>query len=242
MSERVQTIRRPKVYEEVARRLRQWIASSRKPGDTLPPERQLVEMFGAGRSSIRDALHELQLLGVVETRHGIGTLVRDPAQGIPGGQLADPASFQRERLGDLIDFRRILEPPLAARAALRASDADIARMRQAIRRQAGRVGRGAPAVEEDCAFHELIARAAHNDAVLKVLDTIMNLLRPTREIGFQVEGRPALSLAGHREILKAIQLRDPAAAERAMRKHLEDVEAILGQGGSSTAIRPKGKS
>jgi len=217
---------RAKIYEEVAERLRRWIDSSLKPGDLLPPERQMAEMFAVGRSSIRDALHELQMEGAVETRHGVGTVVLDPAQRAAASRFA-AGDLSRERLADLIDFRRMIEPQLAARAALRASEEDIANMKQIVKQQAGRVKRGELAVEEDCAFHEWVARAAHNRAVMKILDAIMALLRPTREVSFQVPGRPALSLAGHREILKAIESRDPAAAELAMRRHLEAVETIL---------------
>jgi GntR family transcriptional regulator, transcriptional repressor for pyruvate dehydrogenase complex len=220
-------VHRTKVYQEVASRLRQWIATRLKPGDSLPPERQLAEMLGVGRSSVRDALHELQLCGIVETRQGIGTIVRDPRKDAPGASLAATLTRQRQHLGELLDFRKILEPPLAARAAQRASAREVTAMQRIVARQAQRVGRGEAAIEEDCAFHECLARSAHNEVVMRVLDTIMDLLRPTREIGFQVEGRPAKSLAGHREILEAVAQRDAAAAEQAMRRHLEQVEAII---------------
>jgi GntR family transcriptional repressor for pyruvate dehydrogenase complex len=230
-------MRRPKVYEEVAARLRQWIPASHKPGDTLPPERQLVEMFGVGRGSIRDALRELQTAGVVETRHGVGTIVCDPARSAARAPLADARQLQKAQLQDLIDFRKMIEPPLAARAAWRASVDDMARMRHVLAQQARRVQRGEAAVEQDCAFHDLIARAAHNQAVLQVLDTIMSLLQPTRELVLQSAGRPAMSLRGHREILAAIERRDAGAAEHAMRRHLDHVEGFVVPGARSTSKR-----
>ncbi|HYA96125.1 MAG TPA: GntR family transcriptional regulator, partial [Terriglobales bacterium] len=72
-----ETIRRNKVYEEVARRLEKLIAEGLKPGDMLPPERELAETFGVSRSSVRDAIRRLELLGMVEPRQGAGTVVRE---------------------------------------------------------------------------------------------------------------------------------------------------------------------
>ena len=72
-----EAIRRNKVYEEVARRLEQLIAERMKPGDILPPERELAESFGVSRSSIRDAIRRLELMGMVEPSQGSGTIVRE---------------------------------------------------------------------------------------------------------------------------------------------------------------------
>jgi GntR family transcriptional repressor for pyruvate dehydrogenase complex len=222
-------LRRNRVYEEVAGQLQRWIATDLKPGDSLPPERQLVQMFGVSRSSIRDAIHKLQLCGLVETRQGVGTVVRDPAGQNWSEALGSAFAIPSAQLSELLDFRRILEPPLAARAALHATAEEIAELHQIVARQAAKVAEGIPAVDEDAEFHYGIALAANNTVVLRVLDTVMGLLAPTRASELQVGDRPVRSLAGHRLILSAIERGDAAAAETAMRDHLQDVEAIIGQ-------------
>jgi GntR family transcriptional repressor for pyruvate dehydrogenase complex len=222
-------IRRTRVYEEVADRLREWIASNLRPGDKIPTERELVETFEVSRSSIRDAIHKLQLLGLVETQHGIGTTVAEASP------LHSALVAERHRLDELLDFRKILEPPLAARAALHASAEDVEEMEQIVKRQAARAGRGEATIEEDAAFHYSIALAADNSVVLGLLDRLMELLEPARERQFQNRTRIERSLRGHRRILAAIRRQDPAAAEAAMRTHLGEVEAVIDDQRARTA-------
>jgi len=121
----------------------------------------------------------------------------------------------------------MLEPPLAARAATHASVDEISEMEEILQRQEEKQSRGDAAVAEDTEFHYSVALASGNSVVLKVLDTLMDLLRDTRERSLQVEGRPQKSLAGHRRILAAIKRHDPEAAKAAMRRHIEDVEEIV---------------
>jgi GntR family transcriptional regulator, transcriptional repressor for pyruvate dehydrogenase complex len=222
-----EAIRRNKVYEEVAKQIERLILTKLQPGDKLPSERELAEMLGVSRSSIRDAIRSLELLGLVEPRQGAGTVVREISADSVVNPLATLLTRQRQSVTELLDFRKMLEPPLAARAATHATAEEIREMEEILRRQDEKLGRGEIPVEEDSEFHYSVAMAAENSVVLKVLDVLMDLLRETRERSLQVEGRPEKSLAGHRRILSAIKRRDPAAAEAAMRRHIQDVEAIV---------------
>jgi GntR family transcriptional repressor for pyruvate dehydrogenase complex len=100
-------------------------------------------------------------------------------------------------------------------------------MEDILQRQQETQSRGDAAIGEDAEFHYSIALASGNSVVLKVIDTLMDLLRDTREHSLQVEGRAQKSLAGHRRILAAIKRRDAEAAKAAMRRHIEDVEEIV---------------
>ena len=220
-------IRRNKVYEEVARRLEQFIAEKMKPGNMLPAERELAEKFGVSRSSIRDAIRRLELLGMVEPRQGSGTRVREISADAIINPLTTVLVQKRKLVVELLDIRKMLEPPLAARAASHASAGDVAEMEDILRRQDEKLRRGEPAIEEDSEFHYTIALASDNSVVLKILDVLMDLLRETRERLLQVEGRPQKSLAGHRRVLSAIKRHDPVAAELAMRRHIEEVSEIV---------------
>jgi GntR family transcriptional repressor for pyruvate dehydrogenase complex len=141
--------------------------------------------------------------------------------------LANALKRKEELIAELLDFRKMLEPPLAARAATHASADEISEMEEILARQEDKLQRGASTIAEDSEFHYSIGLASRNSVVLKVLDILMDLLRDTRVRTLQVEGRPQKSLAGHRRILAAIKRHDAEAAKAAMRRHIEDVEEIV---------------
>lgn len=222
-----ESIRRDKVYEGVAKQIERLILKKLQPGDKLPSERELVETLGVSRSSIRDAIRSLELMGMVEPRQGAGTIVREMSSESLANPLANAIRRKEELIGELLDFRMMLEPQLAARAAAQVSSAQISEMEQILKRQEARLHAGETTVVEDSEFHYAIALASGNSVVLKVLDTLMDLLRDSRQRSLQVEGRPQKSLAAHRRILAAIKRRDAKAAESAMRHHIENVRQIV---------------
>jgi len=222
-----ETVRRNKVYEEVARQIERLILKKLQPGDKLPSERELAETLQVSRSSIRDAIRSLELMGMVEPRQGVGTIVCEISAESVVNPLANALKRKEELINELLDFRKMLEPPLAARAATHASADEISEMEDILDRQQEKLRQGDNAIAEDSEFHYSIALASGNSVVLKVLDTLMDLLRDTRERNLQVEGRPEKSVAGHRRILSAIKRHDAEAAKAAMRRHIEDVEEMV---------------
>jgi GntR family transcriptional regulator, transcriptional repressor for pyruvate dehydrogenase complex len=220
-------IRRNKVYEEVALQLERLILKKLRPGDKLPAERELAEMLRVSRSSIRDAIRSLELMGLVEPRQGAGTVVCEVSAESVISPLTGLLLRQEQHIAELLDFRMMLEPGLAARAASHASAEEIAEMESILARQEAKIRRGDLAIDEDSEFHYSVAVASNNSVVLKLLDVLMDLLRETRERSLQIEGRPQKSVAGHRRILAAIKRHDTEAASAAMRRHIEDVERIV---------------
>lgn len=223
-----EAVRKTKVYEHAAQQLQRMIRDGLiKPGEKLPAERELAEMLQVSRGSLRDAIRTLELMGLVEPRQGEGTVVCDPSAKSLINPLATVLFRQRELIGDLLEFRRMIEPTLAGRAAQNASDEELAYMEEILRRQKEKVSQGKLAIEEDSEFHYAIAQAAGNSVVLKVLDAFMDLLRETRERSLQLEGRLQKSFVGHRRILDTIRKHDIRAAEKAMRQHIDEVEGIV---------------
>ena len=221
-------VKRTKVYAEVASQISRLIEAGRvKPGDRLPPERELAEMFGVSRTSVRDAIRVLEMRGLVEPRHGEGTVVKQVPIDAIVSPLADALVSSKNLTADLFDMRKMLEPPLARAASLRATGEDLKAMRDILKRQAGRVRAGEIAIEEDNAFHYRIATAARNHVVLAVMDLVMELLQESRARSLQGPGRVEKSLDGHRRILLAIRNGDPDLAEEAMRLHIEEIEQVL---------------
>jgi GntR family transcriptional regulator, transcriptional repressor for pyruvate dehydrogenase complex len=221
-------VRKTRVFEGVAQQIQRLIVSGvLKPGDLLPPERELAERFRVSRSSIRDAIRTLELIGLVVPRQGEGTVVAELSHDAVVTPIASVLLRKRELIAELLEIRKMLEPALAARAAERASDEEIAHLEDILRRQREKLLRGEPTVDEDAEFHLAIALAARNSVVRRVLDVLVDLLRETRSRSLQTRGRPRKSFAGHRKVLDAIKRRDPAGAERAVRQHLEQVEEIV---------------
>jgi GntR family transcriptional regulator, transcriptional repressor for pyruvate dehydrogenase complex len=221
-------VRKKRVFEGVAQQIQQLIVDGAlKPGDRLPPERELAERFAVSRGSVRDAIRTLELVGLVVARHGDGTVIADVSPEAVVMPLASVLLRKRELISELLDVRKMIEPALAARAAERASPEEIARLEEILKRQRQKMERGEPTIEDDSEFHYVIALAARNSVVRRVIDVLMQLLQETRARSLQSRGRPQRSLAGHRKILDAIKRRDPAAAERAVRRHVEEIESIV---------------
>jgi GntR family transcriptional repressor for pyruvate dehydrogenase complex len=220
-------VRRSRVSEEVARQIRCQVLEKLRPGDKLPPERELAETLSVSRSSVRDAIRSLELLGLVDPRSGFGTLVCEISTDRVVNPRANALARRRQWVFELLDFRKMLEPALASRAAKRASPAQIAGMGEILGRQQEKVRLGDIAIDEDAEFHYCVATASGNSVVLKVLDIVMDLLLETRERSLQVGGRPRKSLSGHRRILTAIKRHNAPAAEGAMRRHIQDIQDIV---------------
>lgn len=224
----LEPVRRTKVYEEVAERIRRLIVDGRlRPGDKLPPERELSERFGVSRTSVRDAIRVLDLTGLLEPRQGEGTVVRELTPDALAQPLASILVHNRALLAELLDVRKMIEPDLAARAASRATAGEVAKLEEIFARQRAKVRAGEMAIEEDSEFHYALATASRNRVVMKVVDVLMDLLQDSRQRSLQSPGRLEKSLQGHRRILDAVKRHDAAAAERAMRQHLAEIEHVL---------------
>jgi GntR family transcriptional repressor for pyruvate dehydrogenase complex len=223
----LETIPRNQVYQAVAQQLQERILTDLKPGDTLPSERELVQMLGVSRSSVREALHSLELMGLLEVRQGVGTVVKDPSAESPFGPVADVLLQKREHIGELLDVRKWIEPPVARIAAGHITPEQVEAMESILQSQQEKLQRNESWVEEDSAFHYAIAAAADNSVVLRLVDVLMDLLRETRERTLQMPDRAEKSLAGHRRILATLKQHDAEAAGNAMLKHISEIEDIV---------------
>lgn len=224
---RIESIPRNRVYTKVAEQLQAHIIDELKPGDMLPPERQLVHMFGVSRSTIRDAIRRLETVGLLEPRQGIGTVIRELSADALVAPVAGVLLQKRKNIRELLDVRMIIEPALARRAALHASAEQIEELGKLLDRQEQKLVLGELATEEDSSFHYTIALAADNSVMLKLVHVLMDSLRELRERSLEIGGRQPKSLAAHRRILVAIKQGDAPAAEAAMRRHVLEVQKLI---------------
>jgi len=232
-------IKSTRIYQEIVRQVKGMIAEGRlKSGDQLPPERDLAEKFVVSRTSVREALRALESLGLVEIRPGEGTFVREVSIETLIEPLALIMVSQREAIGELFEARRLLEPTIAALAAVRATPEEIHEMERILEQQAKEIATGKTGLAEDAAFHAAIGAAAHNRAITRIAHAVMDLLTQSREESLNTPGRPNRSHEDHRRIVAAIAARDDAGARRAMLDHLEAVEKLVLAPEAVDATRP----
>jgi GntR family transcriptional regulator, transcriptional repressor for pyruvate dehydrogenase complex len=187
-----------------------------RAGDRLPSERDFAELLGTSRATVREAIHELELKGVVDRRRGRGTVIT-PDAGAADGLLGAHVAGEGE-LHDVQDLRATVEPAIASRAAVRATSADIALLREILDEAEGHTGRRSAELDER--FHAGVARAARNPLLAGLVTTSAERIRGARGQAHRAAATRRRSHAGHREVLQAIEQGDHNAAADAMGAHL----------------------
>jgi len=221
-------VRKTRVSQDIIEQVRDLFTSGRlKPGDRLPSERELSQALSVSRSSVREAVRAMESLGLIEARAGEGTFVASPS----GSRESDPliASLHQDwsTQHKLFEVRRVIEPDLAALAARRATVDQIERLRAILNDQEAEIARGGTGMKQDSLFHYLLAEATGNEVLVRIMDSLMDLLLKTREESLQQDRRPARSLKQHRAMRRAIEARNPRAAERLMYQHIAEIEELV---------------
>lgn len=219
------------VADDLSAKLEDMIVTGELPrGSRLPPEREFAVQLGVSRASVREALRELELKGMIDRRPGRGTLVADASRMLHTGSLLAVMSDAERTVSEVMDLRAALEPPIAGRAASRATPRDVERL-SAIHREMRGSRSSARSVELDVEFHQEIGRATHNPLLVKLVEVTSTWMAPSRNRPLQSRQRRARSLAAHGRILDAIAAHDPDAAASAMAEHIADVNQLLADEG-----------
>ncbi|MDG6103357.1 FadR family transcriptional regulator [Dactylosporangium aurantiacum] len=216
-------LRRTSAAADAARSIQQMIVDGRlAPGQRLPPERELSELLGISRPTLRETIRSLVGLNILESRHGAGTFVA----ALDTATLLEPMQFvmalNERTIGELFEARLLLEPALAALAAQRATPGQAAAMRAAIT--------GADPVEADVPLHRLVAEASGNALLTAMLESLSTLGRSSRSITAARPGVRRRTAEDHEAIVAAVERRDPDAARAAMTAHLERIAAAARDG------------
>ncbi|MBI4321148.1 MAG: FadR family transcriptional regulator [Chloroflexi bacterium] len=228
----VARVRNNRVYEGVVTQIEQLIAEGRLlPGDKLPPEREIADRFGVGRNSVREAIRKLELLGLVVCRQGGGTFVTEATIDNVAAPLVSILVHNPALCSEVLDFRRAFEPQIAALAAQRATERDIARIQELtedfekyVRAPSGPT---TIQIENDSQFHYAIACASQNGLVVRVMSAVMDLLVESRRQFSQSGYSHKTTADSHRAIFEAISKRDSSRARKAMESHLEQLRRYL---------------
>jgi GntR family transcriptional repressor for pyruvate dehydrogenase complex len=229
--------------EQIARRIEALIGAGAPiaPGTRLPSERELAQIFGVSRLSVREAVHRLEALDLVVVRRGAGTFVARSAAAAESEPAETPLPTS-VNVEDLFEVRRLLEPAAAERAALRADRLALTSLQRLVKRfevaAAARDQGFEQLVACDVELHVEIARCAENMLLGRFIERLHDLNRRQLEYSLRRGARAAETVVEHRRVVDAIVARDGALAREAMLAHLAAAEASLRAiaSGSATSV------
>lgn len=236
----VRTIGRARLAQLIARRLASAIREGRYvPGVRLPSERDLSAEFGVSRPVLREALKQLQDDGLVATRRGRGTFVRDYLREL---SRTPPRIWLQENhslVQEFYEARLLIEPTCAARAARNRTGPQLARLNEVLDAAERLLERGrepVPYTGLDIDFHTCIADMSGNRSLRRMLDVIISPDADLRQVLHRVPGHLDVAQARHRRIVNAIAAGDESRARAAMasalRGTLTDIDELLKGGGA----------
>ncbi|MDR3563996.1 MAG: FadR/GntR family transcriptional regulator [Negativicutes bacterium] len=221
-----------RVSEKVFAQLRDAIFDGTfQPGDKFPTEIELGDMFQVSRTSVREATKLLAGQGLIVIKPGLGAYVAEAQGNDFAADLQKLLSREKETILELFQIRKFLDVEAAAAAAQKASPADILEI-EGLLDEAERLVHS-PADNRrklfslNTKFHFLLVKATGNRTLLKVMTSLMEMLRNESQLTTQLPGRDFASVAGHREILAAVRDRNSDKARMCMLKHLESVENVV---------------
>ena len=221
----LKSIRKRRIPEEIVSQLYGLIRNGHlKPGDRLPPERELAQQFGVSRASVREAMRLLDQKGLVDIKPGAGTFVTEDVVEAIVQAFSNLLAESEDGAGDVFEMRLLLEPHVASLAAQRATDADIERLRRILKEQGTDIETGGTGVAYDTAFHFAIANTTNNSALVAVTHAISDILSQSREDSLMSPERSQKSLRSHLQILAAIESGDPEATQTAMHEHIAQID------------------
>jgi GntR family transcriptional repressor for pyruvate dehydrogenase complex len=203
------------------------VGGSWKPGDRIPPERELCQQLGIARTSLREALKAMELVGMLDSRVGDGTFVCPRSEFLSRPLLWAFTGTDHEELQEIMEARTIIEENLAGLAAERGTEDQVAAIGQAVQQMRDSIARGDSILEADMAFHLAVSAAAQNGVLQNAVRLLRNLMRQWIYYKLLMPDVAPTVLNRHVAIYRAIACRRPGAARKAMRLHLEETIKLV---------------
>ncbi|MCT8977666.1 FadR family transcriptional regulator [Clostridium sp. CX1] len=218
-------IKNTKLYEQVIEQIKDMIAKGiLKKGDKLPSERELVDHLQVSRTSIREALRALQIMGLIECRQGEGNFISQSFEHSFFEPLSIMFMLQETNPEEIIEVRKVIEVETAAIAAKKITEEELESLEILIKAFKNSTDEN-DNVKIDKKFHYEIAQASRNFIILNILNAISSLIDSfikdaRKKILTDEKNREVLAMQ-HEEIYNALKKGDSKKAAEAMRKHLD---------------------
>jgi GntR family transcriptional repressor for pyruvate dehydrogenase complex len=223
------SIKHTRISDEIANQIKTLISEGKlKPGDKLPPERELIKQFGVSRPSLREALNSLVATGFLEVKQAKRTYIKSLTSGVMEDPLSLLIKADALKIFDLLEVR---EAWGAVHAAQRASEEDIQRLENIVEDMKIAVEEGRPWDKQDTDFHLALAQATHNTIQIHMMSTIYDILMDYMSAifagVFKDRDKARKLFQQHYQIFNAIKSRSPEKARERILKHLDYVESEL---------------
>jgi GntR family transcriptional repressor for pyruvate dehydrogenase complex len=219
-------IKQIRVSDEIVNQMKNLISEGTlKPGDQLPPERELIKEFGVSRPTLREALKSLVAMGFLEAKQAKRTFVKS----MISERMQDPLSLliktDTQKIFDLIEVRKAMEAWSAFHAARRATEEDIKQLESIIKEMKEAFEKGRNWEKEDADFHLAIAQATHNTIQTHIMSTIYDLLKESVARVFTDRAKVKKLLQQHYRIFTAIKNHSAEKARDRTLEHLDYVDS-----------------
>ena len=220
-------VKKKRIYEDIVGQIKNLIKKGKlKSGDRLPPERELAEIFQVSRNSVREAIRALEEKQLIRSMPGDGTYVIIEEDMIVE-PLARAIKHEKDKLYEIFQFRKLIEPEIAFLAAENVSLQDIKKLESVVDKQKRMINDGKKSIKLDEDFHLFLSHMSKNTIFLRITQTLNDILGETRAEIFQKKSRKLVSLEGHQKVLKAVKQRNPNLARKTMKEHIRSIEKIV---------------
>jgi GntR family transcriptional regulator, transcriptional repressor for pyruvate dehydrogenase complex len=218
-----------RLYESVIEQIMDLIKNNElKPGDKLPPERELAEKLSISRNSLREAFRVLESRGLIKSKPGGGRFIREIRESDHNNTENIILSLEKSSILELLEAREIFEVKIAEIAAQRATLEDIEIIEEALNKMNQKEElKDDKKTESDTEFHLAIAGASHNFVFVNIMKLHLDLLKETREKTWQIPGRREKQYQEHQAIFQAIKEHNSKKAGEAILKHLRNIREIV---------------
>ncbi|HSP17826.1 MAG TPA: FadR/GntR family transcriptional regulator [Thermoanaerobaculia bacterium] len=192
-----------------------------KPGDRLPPERELAQDLGVSRPTVRAGLHALAAMGVTDSRQGAGTFITEGPPRLGAGPLSFLAALHGFTRDQIFEARKVLEVGAAGLAAERGLNDRLAPMAEEVTGMFASLTEPQTFLLHDVHFHRAVAAASGNPVLLALVEMVSSLVYEVRRVSVERAHDLKESAEMHRRIYQAIRDRDPERARAEMTRHLD---------------------
>jgi len=211
-----------RLYEDIVKQIMDSIKKGElKPGDKLPTERDLALQLNVSRTAIREALRSLETMGMIYSKVGSGTFIKDMSLDILMDSFSGILKKNERLIIELIEVRLLLEVEIAKMAARRIDENKLQAIEKALKLMENEIKEGGLGIKGDNTFHNELANAADNLAMTSILNLCGELLNTTRKAALKALGDPRIGLEHHRSIMEAVRSGNESEAGRLMKEHLE---------------------
>ena len=220
-----------RLYESVIKQIMNLIKNNElKPGDKLPPERELAERLSISRNSLREAFRVLESRGLIESKPGGGRYIREIRKNGHNNTENIILSLEKSSILELLEAREMFEIKIAKIAAQRATPENMELIEKALNKMSEEEKiKNDNKTESDTEFHLAIASASHNFVFVNIIKLHLDLLKETRGKTWQIPGRREKQYQEHQAILQAVKEHNSKKAGEAMLTHLKNVEEVVGK-------------